>query len=66
MIPLRAARSGTRGRLPWGFGGSFGSRGSSASQRSSGTRDVAFIACHHATPPGFGTRSEQPEEPIVT
>jgi len=28
MMPVRAARSGTRGRPPWGLGGSFGSSGS--------------------------------------
>jgi hypothetical protein len=31
-----------------GLGASAGSRGSRASQRSSGTKDEAFIACYHA------------------
>ena len=47
-MPPRAARSWTRGRPPFGFGGSLGSRGSMASQRSSGTRDAAFMVRHHA------------------
>ncbi len=51
-MPPRAARSGMRGR-PVGLGGSCGSRGSIASQRSSGTRVAAFMARHHATPPQF-------------
>jgi hypothetical protein len=49
MIPPRAVRSGTRGRPRFGLGCSWGSRGSMASQRSSGTKDVAFMAGHHAT-----------------
>jgi len=53
MMPPRAARSGLCGRPPFGLGGSLGSRGPMASQRSSGTRDVAFMVCHHATPPRF-------------
>ena len=52
-MPLRATRSGTRGRPPFGFGGSLGSKGSIASQRSSETRDEAFMAYHHATPLRF-------------
>jgi hypothetical protein len=47
-MPPRVARSGTRGRPPSGFGGYFGRRRAMASQRWSGTRDVAFMACHHA------------------
>ena len=47
-MPPRTARSGTRGRPPFGLGCSFGSSGSMASQRSSGTRDVAFMIGHHA------------------
>jgi hypothetical protein len=35
-MPPRAARSGTRGRPPFGFGSSCGSRGSMASQSLSG------------------------------
>ena len=57
MMPPRAARSGSRGRPPFGLGGSWGSRGPMPSQRSSGTRDVAFMVCHHATLLGFATRS---------
>jgi hypothetical protein len=52
-MPARAARSGTRGRPPFGFGGSFGRRNSMASQRASGTRDKALMARHHAIPPRF-------------
>jgi hypothetical protein len=52
-MPPRAARSQTRGRPPLGFGGSFGSRDSMASHSSSGTRDEAFMAYHHATPLRF-------------
>src|SRR5687768_129818 len=52
-MPPRAARSGMRGRPPLGLGGSCGSGGSIASQRSSGARVAAFMARHHATPPRF-------------
>jgi hypothetical protein len=52
-IPPSVARFGTGGRPPLGFGGSFGSRGSIASQRSSETRGEAFMACHQATSPRF-------------
>jgi hypothetical protein len=52
-MPPRAARSGTRGRPPLSFGGSFGNRDSTASHKSSGTRDEAFMAYHHATPLRF-------------
>ncbi len=34
-VPPNTARSGTRGRPPFGFGGSFGNSNSKASQRSS-------------------------------
>jgi hypothetical protein len=50
MFPTKAARLGTRGRPPLSLGGSFGSRGSMASQGMSGARDVAFMARHDATP----------------
>jgi hypothetical protein len=43
MMPPRATRSGMRGRPPLGLSGSM------ASQRSSGPRDEAFMAGHHAT-----------------
>jgi hypothetical protein len=52
-MPPRAAQSGTRGRPPLGFGGSFGNRDSMASHKSPGTRDEAFMAYHHATPLRF-------------
>jgi hypothetical protein len=38
MMPLKAIRSGTRGRPPFGFAGSSGNNGSISSQRASGTR----------------------------
>jgi len=41
-MPVRAARSGTRGRPPFGFGGSGGRSGSIASQSSSGKRGLAI------------------------
>lgn len=41
-IPVSAARSGTRGRPPFGFGGSGGRSGSIASHRSSGKRGLAI------------------------
>jgi hypothetical protein len=53
MIPPKAARSGTRGRPPLGLGGAVGSRGSTTSHRSSGTRDGFFMTVRHATPARF-------------
>jgi hypothetical protein len=53
MIPPSAARFGTRGRPPFGLGGSLGKIGSIASQRSSGTRDWMFMISHHVTPLRF-------------
>src|SRR5579872_4020531 len=41
-IPVRAARSGTRGRPPSGFGGSGGSNGSTRSHSASDTRGFAM------------------------
>jgi hypothetical protein len=52
-MPQRAARSGTRGRPPLGFGGSLGSRGATASQSSSGTSRETFMTRHHASPLRF-------------
>jgi hypothetical protein len=52
-MPPRAARSETRGRPLLGLGGSLGSRGSMASQRSSETRDVVSMVRHHATSARF-------------
>jgi hypothetical protein len=50
-MPPRAARSGTRGRPPFGFGGSLGCRGSIASQRSSETRNWLKVTDHDITSP---------------
>ena len=49
MMPLKHARSGTRGRPPWGLGGSGGRRGSTRVHRSSGTSGVAMHQVCHAT-----------------
>jgi hypothetical protein len=57
MMPPSTARSGTRGRPPFGFGGSFGNRGSMASHRASGTRIEASMATMMSLRPGFATRS---------
>jgi hypothetical protein len=43
MMPARADRSGTRGRPPFGFGGSGGSRGSIRFQSSSGTNGLPMM-----------------------
>lgn len=43
-IPVRAARSGTRGRPPFGFGGSGGSSGAIRSQSSSGNKGLAILS----------------------
>ena len=43
MMPVRAARSGTRGRPPFGFGGSGGSSGAMISQSSSTTSGLAIM-----------------------
>ncbi len=56
-MPPRAARSGTRGRPPFGLGSSFGRSGAMASQRSSGTSGLLMTGYRHATPTGFATRS---------
>ena len=44
-MPVSAARSGTRGRPPFGLGGSAGRRGSTTSQSSSGTSGFAMRVC---------------------
>lgn len=49
MMPVRAARSGTRGRPPFGFGGSGGSSGAMISQSSAETSGLAIIA-NRSTP----------------
>ena len=43
MMPVRAARSGTRGRPPFGFGISAGSNGAMISHSSSGTSGLAIM-----------------------
>jgi hypothetical protein len=49
MMPPNVARSGTRGRPPFGFGSSAGKSGSIASQRVSGTSGALITTAHHAT-----------------
>jgi len=47
MMPVKAARSGTRGRPPLGLGGSGGSSGATTAHRSSLTRGLAIRqGCH--------------------
>jgi hypothetical protein len=55
--PTGAARSGTRGRLPSGMGGSAGSSGAISCQGPSGTEIDAFIARHLPPRPRLATRS---------
>ena len=43
-MPVSAARSGRRGRLPFGFGGSGGSRGAIKAHTSSATSSLAQAA----------------------
>jgi hypothetical protein len=57
MIPVRHARSGTRGRPPFGFGGSVGSSGSIASHNSSDTSGLLMPPHVQATDHGFETPS---------
>jgi hypothetical protein len=57
MIPVRHARSGTRGRPPFGFGSSFGSSGSIASHNSSDTNGLLMPSHVQAPDHGFETRS---------
>jgi len=56
MIPVKAARSGTRGRPPLGLGGSGGSKGATMAHRSSGTRSFFIAKVYHITP-GFERHS---------
>ena len=56
-MPPRAARSGTRGRPPFGFGDSFGSSGSMASQMSSETSRAVMAEKRRSNPQGFATAS---------
>ena len=53
-MPVRQARSGTRGRPPFGFGGAGGNSGSTISHNSSGSSGLATI---HLLPPPRGTRA---------
>ena len=48
MMPVRAARSETRGRPPLGLGGSGGSSGATTAQRSSLTRGLVMLKVYHA------------------
>jgi hypothetical protein len=56
--PARVARTGTRGRPPFGFRGSSGNSGSMAFQRSSGPSGVFMTRKRQATSQGFATRSK--------
>ena len=56
-MPPRAARSGTRGRPPFGFGDSLGSSGSRASQSSLQTSRAFMTPERGTNPRGFATRS---------
>ena len=47
-MPLKQARSGTRGRPPLGLGGSGGSRGSTSAHNSSLTSGLAMLQVYHA------------------
>jgi len=53
MIPARAARSGTRGRPPFGLGGSWGRSGSIISHNSSVTNGLLMISVTASHGPGF-------------
>lgn len=57
MIPPSAARSGTRGRPPFGLGGSSGNSGSMASHRSSETSGSFIAREEYVGPTSFATRS---------
>ena len=48
MMPVRAARSGTRGRPPLGLGGSGGSSGSTIAHKSSGRRGLLIGTFSHS------------------
>jgi hypothetical protein len=52
-IPVRHARSGTRGRPPFGFGGSGGISGSTISHNSSGTSSLLMPAESASSRPRF-------------
>jgi hypothetical protein len=58
MIPVRQARSGTRGRPPFGFAGSSGRSGSTARQRSSDTSCLLMPPHVQAARHGIETRSK--------
>ena len=48
MMPVKAARSGTRGRPPLGLGGAGGSSGSTIAQSSSGRRSLLIGTFYHS------------------
>ncbi len=50
MMPVSAARSGTRGRPPLGLGGSGGNRGSTIAHNSSGTSGFFIATFYHSIP----------------
>ena len=56
-MPVKQARSGTRGRPPLGLGGSGGSSGATTAHRSSLTSGLAMRHVYHASP-GFDRRSK--------
>ncbi len=49
MIPVRQARSGTRGRPPLGVSGAAGRSGSTIAHSSSGTRGLFIAPFYHST-----------------
>lgn len=49
MMPVKQARSGTRGRPPWGLGGSGGSSGATIAHNSSLTSGLAMPQVYHAS-----------------
>jgi hypothetical protein len=65
MIPVKAARSGTRGRPPFGFGGSGGSSGSMISHNSSETSGLAIMP-HPSTAHGFERHSKSAADKLVS
>jgi hypothetical protein len=57
MMPERAARSGMRGRPPFGLGGAGGRSGSITSHSSSGTKGLLMPTATASLRPGFERRS---------
>jgi hypothetical protein len=60
MMPVRQARSGTRGRPPLGLGGSAGSSGETSAHNSSLTKGVLILQVCHTAPVLLGTLSPSP------